>query len=115
MSAPASPTRGKRNADLRARRREPESEAIARIAPAPAQTPSTAATIGCGQRAHRLDEGARHARELEQLGHVERPTSGPMISSTSPPEQKFPPAPVSTIARMSGSLRDRSNQSRSVA
>ena len=27
--------------------------------------------------------------------------SGSMISKTSPPEQKLPPAPVSTIARMS--------------
>ncbi len=41
-------------------------------------------------------------------------TSGPMISWTSPPEQKFPPAPVSTTARTAspyGSARNRSRSS----
>jgi hypothetical protein len=49
MSQPARPTRVNRKAVLVravARRR---SEAIAMIAPAPTQTPSTAATMGCGQ------------------------------------------------------------------
>ena len=35
--------------DLGLRRADAQSEAIAMIAPAPAQTPSIAATIGCGQ------------------------------------------------------------------
>jgi hypothetical protein len=42
------------------------SDAIARIAPAPAQTPSTAATIGCGAGAHRLDQPRRSCGEGEQ-------------------------------------------------
>ena len=37
------------------------------IAPAPAQTPSIAATIGCGAGAHRLHHLAGHAGEVEQL------------------------------------------------
>jgi hypothetical protein len=71
--------------------------AIARIAPAPAQMPSTAATIGCGQ--------ARIARTRSPVIRVNfrSPSesifvSGPMISWTSPPEQKLPPAPVRTTA-----------------
>jgi len=36
---------------------------------------------------HRLDQIARHAREFEQLG-ICILVSGPMISCTSPPEQK---------------------------
>ena len=66
--------------------------AIARIAPAPAQTPSTAAMIGCGQ--------ARIARTRSPVMRVKSSSpsrsilvSGPMISWTSPPEQKLPPAP----------------------
>jgi hypothetical protein len=72
------------------------SEAMAMIAPAPAQMPSTAATIGCGQ--------ARIAFTRSPVIRVNavRPlvsilTSGPMISKTSPPDEKFPPAPVTTI------------------
>jgi hypothetical protein len=40
--------------------------------------------------------------------------SGPMISFTSPPEQKFPPAPASTTQRTSDAncrLRNRSRSS----
>ena len=43
---------------------------IAMIAPAPAQTPSTAATIGLRTTAHRFDQIAGHAREREQTGRV---------------------------------------------
>ena len=42
-------------------------------------------------------------------------TSGPMISCTSPPEQKLPPEPVITTACTSGAWRSRSNSSRSSA
>ena len=67
------------------------------IAPAPAQTPSIAAMIGCGQ--------ARIALTTSPVMRVKSSSSvvfisisGPMISNTSPPEQKLPPAPVTTIA-----------------
>ena len=89
--------------------------AMARIAPAPAQMPSMAATMGCG-----------HARMLFTRSPVivvnrSRParsprsaisTSGPMISRTSPPEQKLPPAPVSTTARTSGLRAERAKRRR---
>ena len=40
---------------------------------------------------HRLHQVAGHAREGQQLASCPWPTSGPMISCTSPPEQKLPP------------------------
>ena len=49
MSQPARPTRLNRNAVFERAVPRRRSEAIAMIAPAPAQTPSTAAMIGCGQ------------------------------------------------------------------
>ena len=49
MSQPASPTRLNRNAIFGAAVPRRMSEAMAMIAPAPAQTPSIAAMIGCGQ------------------------------------------------------------------
>src|ERR1700710_1958004 len=49
MSQPANPTLLNRNATLAPTAARRISEAIATIAPAPAQMPSTAATIGCGQ------------------------------------------------------------------
>ena len=83
--------------------------AIARIAPAPAHTPSTAATIGCGQ--------ARIAQTRSPVMRVNlnRPcasilVSGPMISCTSPPEQKLPPAPVSTTALTAPRLLERAER-----
>ena len=70
---------------------------MAMIAPAPAQTPSIAATIGCGQ--------ARIALTTSPVILVKSSSSavlilvsGSMISNTSPPEQKLPPAPVTTMA-----------------
>ena len=87
---------------------------MARIAPAPAQTPSTAATIGCGQ--------ARIARTRSPVMRVKASSSGiaifvsgPMISWTSPPEQKLPPAPAITTARTSGVTTNDRNVSRSSA
>ena len=73
------------------------SEAIARIAPAPAQTPSIAATIGCGQ-ARIAFTTSPVMRVKSSRSTVFISTSGPMISNTSPPEQKLPPAPVTTMA-----------------
>ena len=55
--------------------------------------------------AHRLHQVAGHARERQQLRHRACSTSGPMISCTSPPEQKLPPAPVSTTALTSVGVR----------
>src|SRR5215831_18299706 len=77
--------------------------AIAKIAPAPAHTPSTAAMIGCGQ--------ARMALTTSPVMRVKSRSctapisiSGLMISNTSPPEQKLPPAPVTTNALTAFSL-----------
>ena len=100
MSQPARPTRVNRKAVwLRAvpRRR---SDAMARIAPAPAQTPSTAATIGCGQARIALTRSPV-MRVNSSRPAMSRSSSGPMISYTSPPEQKLPPAPVTTTVLMS--------------
>ncbi len=49
MSQPARPTLLNRNPTLVPVAARRMSEAIAMMAPAPAQMPSTAATIGCGQ------------------------------------------------------------------
>ena len=79
------------------------SDAIATIAPAPAQMPSTAAMTGCGQ--------ARIALTRSPVMRVKavRPfvsifTNGPMISNTSPPDEKLPPAPVTTTVFTSSSM-----------
>src|SRR3954465_1167990 len=71
MSQPANPTLLNRNATLAPTAASRISEAIATIAPAPAQMPSTAAMTGCGQArialtrspGTRLDQIAGHARE----------------------------------------------------
>jgi hypothetical protein len=76
------------------------SDAIARIAPAPAQTPSTAATICCGHRRIAFTTSPVMRVKAIRSGMVIR-VSGAMISNTSPPEEKFPPAPVSTTVRTS--------------
>ena len=70
---------------------------MARIAPAPAQTPSIAATIGCGQPRIALTRlPVMVVKASSPL--VSRSSSGPMISNTSPPEEKLPSAPVMTMA-----------------
>ena len=68
------------------------SEAIARIAPAPAHMPSTAAMIGCGQARMALTRSPVIRVKASRPG-ISSLVSGPMISWTSPPEQKFSPAP----------------------
>jgi hypothetical protein len=88
MSAPASPTRVNKNAVAVCSVPSRRSDASASIAPAPAQIPSIAATIGCGQ--------ARIALIKSPVMRVNSSSSGmlifvngPMISCTSPPEQKL--------------------------
>jgi len=92
MSQPASPTRLNRNAVLLRAVPSRRSLAIATIAPAPAQTPSTAATIGCGHARIALTRSPVMRVNISSSGAFSA-ISGPMISWTSPPEQKFPPAP----------------------
>ena len=105
MSAPESPTRTNRKATLLRAVPKRRSAAIAMIAPAPAQMPSMAAMIGCGQ-ARIVFTRSPVMRVKARISSV-RPasrarTSGPMMSWTSPPEQKLPPAPVMTTARTAG-------------
>ena len=84
------------------------------IAPAPAQTPSIAATIGCGQTRIALTRSPVMRVNISSSGAFNR-TSGPMISCTSPPEQKLSPAPARTTTLTSLAWRSRSNRSRSSA
>ena len=85
------------------------------IAPAPAQTPSIAATIGCGQTRIALTRSPVMRVNISSSGAFSR-TSGPMISCTSPPEQKLPPAPASDDrVHVVGVAAARSNRSRSSA
>ncbi|MNT78249.1 hypothetical protein D3C72_2174670 [compost metagenome] len=76
------------------------SDASAIIAPAPAQMPSTALITGCGQARIALTRSPVMRVKSSSSGMVMR-VSGPMISCTSPPEQKLPPAPVTTTALIS--------------
>ncbi len=97
MSQPASPTRVNRNAVLARGVAMRMSDAIAMIAPAPAQMPSMAEMTGCGQ------PRIAFTRSPVMRVNSSRPimsfsVSGAMISCTSPPEQKFPPLPVTTTA-----------------
>jgi hypothetical protein len=113
MSAPASPTFVNRNENFAELATSRMSAASASTAPAPAATPLTAATIGSGQ--------SRIALTTEPLIRVNSSSSAagirwsaPMISSTSPPEQKPRPSPVSTSTRASpqcGSSTSRSRRS----
>ena len=114
MSQPASPTRLNRKAVLLRAVPKRRSEAMATIAPAPAQMPSIAATIGCGQIRIAFTRSPVMRVNSSNSGAFSR-TSGPMISCTSPPEQKLPPAPVTTTTFTSGAWRRRSNRSRSSA
>ncbi len=97
MSHPASPTRTNRNAVFAAGVPSRTSLASATIAPAPAQMPSTAATIGCGQWRIAFTRSPVIRVNARSSGIVIR-VNGPMISCTSPPEQKLPPEPAITTA-----------------
>src|SRR5258708_10908142 len=70
MSQPARPTLLKRNATLVPTAASRMSDAIAMIAPAPAQMPSTAATIGCGQARIALTRSEEHTSELQSPDHL---------------------------------------------
>ena len=73
------------------------------MAPAPAQMPSTAAMMGCG--AARMAFTSSPVMRVKAVSpFVSMSTSGPMISNTSPPDEKLPPAPVTTIALTPSSL-----------
>ena len=77
------------------------SDAIAMIAPAPTQTPSNAATIGCGQARIALTRSPVMRVKASRPG-ISISVSGPIISWTSPPELKLPPAPVTTTTLTCG-------------
>ena len=88
--------------------------AIARIAPAPAHTPSIAAMIGCGH--WRIAFTASPVMRVNSISSgIDILVSGPMISCTSPPEQKLPPAPWISTTLTSSAWRRRWNRSRSSA
>ena len=70
---------------------------IATQEPAPAQMPSMAAITTCGQARIALMRSPVMRVKLSRLG-MSILVSGPMISCTSPPEQKLPPAPVTITA-----------------
>ena len=97
ISQPASPTFEKINEILADLVPSLISLAIARIAPAPTQIPSIAAITGCGQFLIALTKSPV-IRVKANNSFMLILVSGPMISCTSPPEQKFPPAPVITTA-----------------
>ena len=90
------------------------SDAIARIAPAPTHTPSIAAITGCGQARIALTRSPVSRVKASSAG-IAIPVSGPMISWTSPPLEKLPPAPVSTTALTAGASASARNVSRSSA
>ena len=114
MSAPARPTRVNRKAVRAAGVARRKSAAIAKMAPAPAQMPSTAATIGCGQARIALTTSPVMRVKASSSG-IGIFVSGSMISNTSPPEQKLPPAPVITTVRTSDDWCRARNRSRSSA
>jgi hypothetical protein len=87
---------------------------MARISPAPAQTPSIAATIGCGQARIALTRlPVMVVKASSPLVSFSR--SGPMISNTSPPEEKLPSAPVTTKAFTASSVAAAWNKATSSA
>ena len=87
---------------------------MAMIAPAPAHTPSIAATMGCGQWRMALTRSPVMRVNISSSGAFSA-ISGPMISCTSPPEQKLPPAPCTSTTFTSSAWRRRWNRSRSSA
>ena len=114
MSQPARPTRVNRKATLLRAVPMRRSDAIATIAPAPAHTPSIAETMGCGQARIAFTRSPVMRVKVSRSGMLIL-VSGPMISCTSPPEQKLPPAPWMTTARTSSAALSRRNRSRSSA
>ncbi len=70
---------------------------MAMIAPAPTATPSTAAMIGLPQPSIALTRSPV-MRVKASSAFMSMATSGPMMSCTSPPEQKLPPFGRNTTA-----------------
>ena len=114
MSAPASPTRVNKNAVLARAVPSRMSAASAIMAPAPAQMPSIAAMMGCGHKRMALIR-LPVMRVNSSISGMVICVNGPMISCTSPPEQKLPPAPVSTTALTSVLCSSARNISRNSA
>ena len=79
MSQPARPTRVKRNAVLASGVAIRRSAKSAIIAPAPTQTPSTAAMTGCGQARIALTRSPV-MRVKASSPFMSRVSSGPMMS-----------------------------------
>ena len=114
MSQPARPTRLKRKATLAPLPAIRMSETMAMIAPAPAQMPSTAAMTGCGQARISLTRSpVMVVKACSSAASIF--VSGSMISKTSPPLEKLPPEPVTTMAVTSSSKRIARKVSRSSA
>ena len=97
MSQPASPTRLNRKATFARAVPRRRSLAMAMMAPAPAHTPSTAAMMGWGAARIALTSSPV-MRVKSRSPLVLSFVNGPMISCTSPPEEKFPPSPLTTKA-----------------
>lgn len=109
MSPPDSPTLVNRNRKLADSASSRMSDAAASTAPA--ATPFTEATTGWGMsRRLRVHWPVMRANSYTSL--VSRVSSSPMMSSTSPPEQKPRPLPRSTSTRTS-SARSASSAMRS--
>ncbi len=100
MSQPARPTRTNRKAVLASGVARRMSEAMVRMAPAPTQIPFTAAITGWGQARIALTRSPV-MRVKSSSSRMSMRVSGPMISCTSPPDEKSPPAPVRITALMS--------------
>ena len=97
MSQPASPTRVNRNATFADGEPSRRSDAVAIIAPAPTQTPSTAEITTCRQPRIAFTRSPVMRVNASSSGIVIF-VSGPMMSCTSPPEQKLPCSPAMTTA-----------------
>ena len=105
ISAPARPTLENKYATRALSVPKRMSLAKASMAPAPAHTPSIAAMMGCGHRRIALTSSPVMRVNDSNSGMVIL-VSGPMISCTSPPEQKLPPAPCTTTTRTSLAKRN---------
>src|SRR2546428_7339611 len=111
MSAPASPTWVNRKAKEALRATSRRSAASAMTAPAPAATPFTAATMGSGHsRIRCTTEPVIRVKSSSPRGSIF--SSSPMISCTSPPEQKPRPWPVMTRTRTSSRCGSSARRSR---
>ena len=114
MSQPASPTRVNRNAVLASGVAMRMSEAMTMMAPAPTATPSTAVMIGLPQLSIAFTRSPV-MRVKASSSFISMATSGPMMSCTSPPEQKLPPLGRNTTTSTSSASRSSRKVSRSSA